>query len=157
MAAAEEEVETVIYRFYSALDDLLQAKGTQAMSDIWHHADYVSTSHPFGHWARGWAEVWATWEEGAAVFACYKGHVGRTDTIGGIHDLRVSMMGEAAFGTSVYKSRLYMSDGPLDLRVNCTNIVHRVGGAWKLVHHHAEQAPPAWQAAIGRMVQAGHG
>jgi ketosteroid isomerase-like protein len=68
----------------------------------------------------------------------------------------VVVVGDAAYSIGVYKSRLYMSDGPLDLSVNCTNVVHRVDGAWKLVHHHADQAPPPWQAAIGKMVQSGH-
>ncbi len=126
------------------------------MNEIWHHADFVTTGHPFGHWARGWTEVWATWEEGAAVFATYKGHEGRSDNIGGIHELKVTVLGDVAHGTGVYKSKLYMSDGELNLRANCTNIAHRVNGVWKLVHHHADQAPPEWQAAIGRMVQAGH-
>ena len=157
MASAEEQAAEVIYGFYSALDDLLRGNGTAAMAAIWHHGDYVTTAHPFGDWARGWSEVWANWEEGAAVFSCYKGHVGRTERIGTISGLAVGVCGDAAFGTSVYQSKLYMSDGELELRVNCTNIVHRINGVWKLVHHHADQAPPAWQAAIGRMVQAGHG
>lgn len=156
MGLVEDEAAKAIYKFYDALEDLLLARGTEAMNQIWHHGDYVTTVHPFGHWARGWTEVWATWEEVPAVFATYKGHAQRTDTIGGIHELHVNVTGDAAYGTGVYKSRLYMSDGPIDLRVNCTNIAHRVNGVWKLVHHHADQAPPDWQAAIGRMVQAGH-
>jgi ketosteroid isomerase-like protein len=156
MGAADEEAEQAIHRFYRALDDLLQNKGTEAMADIWHHASYVTTSHPFGHWARGWAEVWATWEEGAAVFGMYKGHAQRNEPIGGIHDLHVDVRGDVAYGTGVYKSTLYMSDAELKLKANCTNILHRIDGVWKIVHHHADQAPPDWQAAIGRMVQAGH-
>jgi len=156
MGSTEEQAAKAIYKFYDALEDLLRSRGTGGMKEIWHHGDYVTTAHPFGDWARGWTEVAANWEEGAAVFATYKGHDARTDTIGGIHELKVAVMGDAAYGTGVYKSRLYMSDGPIDLRVNCTNIVHRIDGTWKLVHHHADQAPPDWQAAIGRMVQAGH-
>ena len=157
MASAEEEVVAqVIYKFYDALEDLLRSRGTSAMQAIWHHTDKVTTSHPFGSWARGWAEVAANWDEAGAVFDIYKGHANRTDKIGGIHDLKVVVLGDAAYGTSVYKSHLYMSDAELFLTTNCTNIVHRIDGVWKIVHHHADQAPPDWQAAIGRMVQAGH-
>jgi ketosteroid isomerase-like protein len=156
MASAEEEATQAFHALYEALDELLRGKGTKNMHDIWHHADYVTSSHPFGDWARGWAEVWATWEEGAAVWSVYQGHAERSDRIGGIHGLHVAVRGDSAYGTSVYRSKLYMSEGPLDLKVNCTDIVHRIDGAWKVVHHHADQAPPAWQARIGQMVRLGH-
>jgi ketosteroid isomerase-like protein len=156
MGQADEEAAKAIYRFYDALEDLLRRRGIQAMNEAWHHADYVATVHPFGHWARGWAEVWSNWEEGAAVFATYHGHDDRTDKIGGIHDLKVVVVGDSAHGTGTYKSRLYMSDAELTLSVNCTNVAHRLNGEWKVVLHHADQAPPAWQAAIGKMVQTGH-
>lgn len=154
--AAEEDATKVVYAFYEALDDMLQEKGLQKMDDVWHHVDHATTVHPFGGWARSWAEVWATWQEGAAVFACYKGHKTRNEAIGGIHELKVSVVGDIAVATSIYKSTLYMSDGPLELKVNCTNIVQRIGGVWKIIQHHADQAPPDWQAKIGAMVGRGH-
>src|SRR3954471_8399635 len=117
MGPAEDEAVKAIHRFYDALDDLLRNRGIKAMSEAWHHTDYVATVHPFGHWARGWTEVWATWEEGAAVFATYHGHDERTDPIGGIHGLKVVVLGDAAYGTGTYKSRLYMSDAELPLSV----------------------------------------
>jgi len=156
MGSAEDEVTKVIYGFYDALDDLLRSRGTSAMIEIWHHTDYATTSHPFGSWARGWTEVNVNWEEAAAVFGVYQGHATRSDRIGGIHDLKVVVVGDAAYGTGIYKSKLYMSDRQLDLSLNCTNIAHRIDGVWKIVHHHSDQAPPEWQAAIGRMVEAGH-
>jgi hypothetical protein len=155
MGSAEEAGKAIL-RFYDALEDLLRGRGTGLMNEVWHHGDYVSTAHPFGHWARGWTEVWATWEEGAAVFTTYKGHASRTDVIGTIQELKVTVHGDAAHSIGVYKSRLYMSEGPIDLKVNCTNIAHRIDGAWKLVHHHADQAPPEWNARIGKMVETGH-
>ena len=157
MGSAEDDVTKVIYKFYDALEDLLRARGTAAMDEIWHHTDYATTSHPFGSWARGWTEVKVNWDEGAAVFGVYKGHEHRSDRIGGIHDLKVVVLGDAAYGTGIYRSKLYMSDGgELNLSLNCTNIVHRIDGVWKIVHHHADQAQLDWQAAIGAMVAAGH-
>jgi hypothetical protein len=100
--------------------------------------------------------VSVNWEESAAVFGTYKGHATRSDRVGGIHELKVVVLGDAAHGTGIYKSKLYLSDRELTLAINCTNIVHRIDGIWKIVHHHADQAPPEWQAAIGRMVEAGH-
>ena len=156
MGSVEDEATQVIYKFYDALDDLLRSGSAASMVEIWHHTDYVTTSHPFGSWARGWTEVMVNWEEGAAVFAVYKGHANRSDRIGGIHDLKVVVLGDTAYGTGIYRSKLYMSDGELNLCLNCTNIAQRLDGVWKIVHHHADQAKPDWQEAIGRMVGAGH-
>ena len=155
MQAAEREVVQVFEAFYDALDDLLQAKGIQKMADIWHHVPEAATSHPFGGWARGWEEVWTNWQEGAAVFVPYEGHAGRGQPIGGIHDLKVTVSGDIAIATSIYTSKLFMSDGEIDLRLNCTNIARRIDGVWKIIHHHADQAQPDWQARIGRMVEQG--
>ena len=155
MASAEDEAAKAIQRFYDALDMTLRGK-PESMADAWHHVDYATTVHPFGHWARGWAEVWATWQEIAAVFGIYKGHETRTDAIGTISDLKVGLLGDAAYGALRFESRLHLKDGPLILQVNCTNVAHKLDGAWKVVHHHPDQAPPDWTAAIGRMVKAGH-
>src|SRR3954452_19503968 len=121
MASAEDEATRVIYEFYDALEDLLRARGIDSMVAIWHHTDYVTTSHPFGSWARGWTEVKVNWEEGAAVFNIYQGHANRSDRIGGIYDLKVVVVGDTAYGTGTYRSKLYMSDCVLDLCLNCTN------------------------------------
>ena len=156
MGSVEAEATKAIHGFYAALDDLLQGKGTQAMSEIWHHGTEVTTSHPFGDWARGWGEVSASWEETHAVFLLYKGHVGRSDSVGTVEGLHVVVVGDMVLATSVYKSTLYMTEGPLRLKVNCTNVARRIDGVWKIIHHHTDQAPTEWNTAIGAMVQRGH-
>lgn len=156
MGSAEEEATKAIYKFYDALDQLLRGNGSAAMKEAWHHTATVTTAHPFGDWARGWAEVFATWEESLAIWALYKGHEGRSDTVGKIEGLRVVVVGDLALSTCVFKGLMYMSEGPLRLTANCTNAAQRIDGMWKVVHHHADQAPPDWNAAIGAMVQRGH-
>jgi ketosteroid isomerase-like protein len=155
MGSAENDAAQAIHKFYAALEQALRGN-PEPMQDAWHHVDYVTTVHPFGHWARGWSEVWATWQEIAAVFGIYKGHANRTDAISGISELKIGVLGDAGYGASVFQSKLELADGPLILNVNCTNVVHRIDGVWKVVHHHPDKAPPDWVAAIGRMVQAGH-
>lgn len=49
-----------------------------------------------------------------------------------------------------------MSEAPLELKVNCTDSLHRINGVPKVIHHQADQSPPTWQARIGHMVQRGH-
>ena len=51
MASEVEDATKTLYALYDALDDLLLGKGTERMGRLWHHADYVTSSHPFGDWA----------------------------------------------------------------------------------------------------------
>lgn len=150
----EEEVRKAALQFYQALDDLLLNKGVDSMNETWHHEDCTSTVHPFGHWASGWDEVWACWQESAAVFSYYHGHKDRQDGIGTIHDLRVTVVGDMAFTIGVYKSMMYFPDHPRPLSVNCTDVFLKRNGEWKIVHHHADQAPPDYQNALARMLEA---
>jgi len=153
--AATDEAREAILRFYQALDDLLSGKGSEGMSEAWSHDDFVTTVHPFGHWARGWKEVWATWEEIGAVFSFYRGHADRDDNIGDVHDLRVTVLGDVAYSIGIYKSCLYLPEGETRLSVNCTNLAQRRDGVWKIIHHHPDQATADYQAAVGRMVERG--
>ena len=156
MTEEQARAAQAVHVMYDALDLLLRGGGTRAMKEAWHHADYVSCSHPYGDWAHGWPEVWATWEEGAAVWSVYQGHAQRRDRICRIEKLRLALHGETAYATSVYHSKFYLSEGELELQVNCTNVVHRIDGEWKVVHHHADQAPPDWQHRVEKMVRRGH-
>lgn len=154
MTTPEDEVTEAIQKFYQALDDLVLGKGTGAMSEAWHHDDLVTTVHPFGHWARGWKEIAATWDEIAALYTFYHGHDDRTDGVGTIDDLGVIVLGDAAYTTSVYTARWYGL--PVEgMKLNCTNVLHKRDGAWKVVHHHADQATPEVQAALAQMVESG--
>lgn len=149
----ETAAREALLKFYQALDDLLLNKGTDAMSEIWHHEPFVSTVHPFGHWAYGWDEVWACWTESGAIFSYYHGHAGRLEGIGTIHDLHVTVVGEMAFGVSVYKSLMHFPDRTRPLSVNCTDVLVKRNGEWKMVHHHADQANEDYQQAIARLVE----
>lgn len=156
MSTPEEDARQATLRFYDALDDLILGKGTEAMSRAWHHDDSVTTVHPFGHWAQGWQEIAATWEEIAAMYTFYHGHDGRDEGVGAIHELRVMVMGDVAYTTGVYKAHWYgMPGGVEGMNVNCTNVLHKRDGVWKIVHHHADQAPPEVQAALAQMVESG--
>jgi ketosteroid isomerase-like protein len=149
----EEAVRIAVVAFYRALDHLLCNRGTDEMERIWHHEDCVSTVHPFGHWAKGWDEVWACWQESAAVFSYYRGHVGLTEGIGTIHDPKITVVGDMAFVIGVYKSLMHFPDRTRPLSVNCTEVLIKRGGVWKMAHHHADQANDDYQKALARMVE----
>lgn len=136
----EEAVLAAARKFYAALEDLMVGKGIGAMKEAWHQLPNVTAAHPFGDWAVGWDEVYATWE----VFV----HVGR-EGMGGsqIKGLRAMVFGDIAYTMCVFVA------GPFagDVKLNCTNVLRRVDGVWKIVHHHADSSP-ALGAAVEAMI-----
>jgi hypothetical protein len=157
MATEEEAVLEATERFYRALVDLLEGKGVEPMRDCWDHGDKVSTVHPFGHWSIGWKEVSSTWDEVAAVFSLYKGHADRDDHLGSVSKLCAFVLGDVAYTTGLWTSVLYLPFGNAEMKLNCTNILRKRDGVWKIVHHHADQATEDYQQKLGRMVQEAQG
>jgi ketosteroid isomerase-like protein len=130
MTPDEKEVEAVVLRFYQAIEDMVAGKGAGPMRDAWHHTPTVTSSHPTGEWARGWEEVSATWD----VFASF-GKEGNGGTR--ITNVQVQVFGDVAYATSVF----YASPAWGGAKLNCTNILQRMNGAWKVIHHHPDKAP----------------
>lgn len=130
MVAEEENVRLAVRRFYDAIERMIRGDGLAAMRDAWHQSDRVTTGHPSGEWAQGWDEVWATWQ----VFAAF----GRPESAGStITDLRVFVYGDVAYAICTFV-------GPPSFgaeKLACTDILHRVDGVWKMVHHHADKSP----------------
>lgn len=128
MTNEEESVRAATHRFYDAIERLVTGKGLDAMRDAWHHEESVSSAHPTGEWAHGWDEVFATW----GVFASLA-----NEALAGssIRDLRVHVHGDIAYTACVFVA------GPAlgSTRLNCTNVLRRVGGVWKIVHHHPDR------------------
>jgi ketosteroid isomerase-like protein len=130
MTQDEIEVEAAARRFYQAIEQMVSGQGLDAMRDAWHQTDRVTSGHPSGEWSRGWDEVWATWE----VFSSF----GRADRGGTqIKSLQAHVYGDTAYTTCVFiASPSFGGD-----EMQCTNVLHRVDGVWKIVHHHADKSP----------------
>ena len=137
----EAEVRAAAERFYDALEAMVSGKGLEPMKDAWHHNDRVTSGHPSGEWARGWDEVLATW----TVFAPF----GRADRGGSkIRDLGVQVYGDFAYTTCNFvASPAFGSD-----TLACTNVLQRIDGVWKIIHHHADKSP-AMGAALEKIAQ----
>jgi hypothetical protein len=130
MANAENEVKEATRRFYDAIEHIVSGRGPAAMSEAWHHNDRVTGGHPNGGWAIGWDELWSTWE----VFAGF----GRADRGGSsIRDLEAHVYGDIAYTTCIFTAS--PAWGGEDLA--CTNVLQRIDGVWKIIHHHADKGP----------------
>jgi len=129
MTPDESQVRIAVTRFYDALESLIRGDGVEAMKDVWHHTDRVTSSHPTSEWARGWEEVLATW----TVFASIgKPKLGGTK----IRDLQIYVYGDIAYTTCTFV--ISTSYGGA---LACTDILQRVDGVWKMIHHHADRSP----------------
>jgi ketosteroid isomerase-like protein len=123
---------------------MVDGEGLERMREAWHHTPHVTSGHPSGDWATGWDEVWATWE----VFAMF-GKKGRGGSR--IRDLRVHCYGgDLAYTTCTFVASPTFGSGTLA----CTNVLARVDGTWKIVHHHADKSP-AMAAALERLANDG--
>jgi ketosteroid isomerase-like protein len=128
--AEEEAVLAAVRRFYRALEDLLTGKGIEAMREAWHHTPRVTSAHPLGDWSRGWEEVEATW----STFI----QIGRPEMAGSeVTELHAFVYGDVAYTTCVFVTAPFAGK----IKLNCTNVLHRADGAWKIVHHHADKSP----------------
>jgi ketosteroid isomerase-like protein len=125
----EQDVIAAAMRFYDAIEDLVDGRGAARMVEAWHHAPRVTCAHPFDEWSVGWDAIFPTWQELVAV-----GKPG----LGGSHirDLNAFVCGDAAYTIGIF----HVSPGLGGGKLKVTNVLHRVNGIWKVVHHHADKA-----------------
>jgi len=143
MTNDEQAVIDATARFYDAIEKMVSGQGLEAMREAWHHTDRVTGGHPSGNWSEGWDEVWATWE----VFASF----GREDRGGSsISGLRAYVYGDTAYTTCVFQASPAFGGDPLA----CTNVLRRMDGVWKIIHHHADKSP-SMGAALERIATGG--
>jgi ketosteroid isomerase-like protein len=143
MTKDEAEVLAAAQRFYDAIEQMVSGKGLESMRSAWHHTDYVTGGHPSGEWSRGWEEIWATWE----VFAGF----GAPDRGGSkISGLSANVFGDVAYTTCIF----HASPGFGGEKLACTNVLQRIDGVWKIIHHHADKSP-AMGAALERIARGG--
>lgn len=137
----EDDVRAATLRFYDAIEQVISGRGLDAMKAAWHHTDRVTSAHPTGDWARGWDQILASWEAFALLGA--PGNAGSK-----VVDLAVNVHGDLAYTTAIFvASPTFGAE-----RVNVTNVLERVDGAWKLVHHHADKSP-GLAAAITKLIE----
>lgn len=143
MENAEHEVMKAANRFYDAIEQMVSGQGIEAMRNAWHHTDRVTGGHPSGEWSQGWEEVWATWE----VFSSF----GRADRGGSkIRGLKAYVYGDVAYTTCIFTASPAWGAESLA----CTNVLQRIDGVWKVIHHHADKSP-AMGAALERIAKEG--
>ena len=118
------EVDIVALRrlnqqFYEAFE----AQNFDVMSDLWHHSDRVTCTHPGWTVLRGWGAIAASW------VALFQGpqHIQFILT-----DEHVEIVGDVAWVT-VDENIIGSETGAT---VSALNIFERIDGLWRVVAHH---------------------
>jgi ketosteroid isomerase-like protein len=137
-----EEVEEINDRFYRALEN----SDLDEMSEIWLHEDWVKCVHPGWDLIIGWDEICESWDR---IFSNAAGmRVSATE-------IEIRIEGDFAL-LSCYENLAVFLDSvsaPVSARTTATNLFQRVGGKWRMIHHHASQTPNAPMVTESDLIQ----
>ncbi|MGD8413744.1 MAG: nuclear transport factor 2 family protein [Candidatus Latescibacterota bacterium] len=129
--SAEDDVRKASKQFYTALNRM--ANGDPAsLQPIWSHNDSVTTMHPVGGREVGWDHVWNAWDQVAQV---------SSDGTVELKEQLIRVVGDLAYEVGVEHVDFKIAGNRVADEVRVTNIYRQEGGAWKIVHHHADLAP----------------
>jgi ketosteroid isomerase-like protein len=118
-----EEVTRINQAFYDAFESLDIAR----MDRLWAHQDYVTCIHPGWSLRVGWPAVRDSW---VLIF-------NNTFSMSfELTELQVQVAGDLAWVICTENITSRQDDEARVSRVLATNLYERMGGEWKMIHHH---------------------
>lgn len=129
--SAEDEVRDAAERFYAALTSIVNGDA-RPMAEVWSQDAAVTAMHPTGGCHVGWSQVQGSWQEVARIAS------GGRVTLG---DRLIRVIGDVAYELGTEDVDATLAGQPLRAKVRVTNIYRREGGAWRIMHHHADALP----------------
>ncbi len=129
-------------RFYEALE----AGDLTAMETVWLHADWVKCVHPGWELITGWEGVSESWRR---IF----------ENSGGMRvsarEVRIKISGDFSWVSCTESLAIFLdsSSAPVTATTAATNLFHRIGSEWLMVHHHASPTPAAEMIASTSKIQ----
>jgi ketosteroid isomerase-like protein len=132
----EDEVCKAAMGMYEGIDDMASGRGLERLKAARDHSDRVTAAHPSGAWSQGWAEIVVGFE----IFAS----LGKPERGGSsVRGMQAHVYGDIAYTTCLFVAAPAFGGETLA----CTNVLRRLDGAWKVIHHHADKAPAMGAAA----------
>jgi ketosteroid isomerase-like protein len=140
--ADEAAVEAANSSFYAALE----SADFDAMAALWLHAEWIKCVHPGWEVLRGWGQVGESWEQIFANSRRMRAHPS---------DVEMKVEGDFALVSCTENLVIFFDSthAPTSIRTTATNLFHRVGGRWLMVHHHASPVPTASLVAESELMQ----
>lgn len=129
--AIEDGVREASKKFYAGLNSM--ANGDSGpLTDIWAHEADVTTMHPIGGREIGWDAVRGSFAQVAKLAS--KGKVELKDQL-------IRVVGDLAYEAGIERGELMLGGEKVAIEHRVTNIYRKLGGAWKMVHHHTDTSP----------------
>lgn len=138
--ATDDEVRKASRDFYAGLNRMANGDASP-LAAIWAHNAAVTTMHPIGGRQVGWEAVRESFQQVAQLAS--EGKIELKDQL-------IQVVGDVAYELGIEQGELKLGGQSAALEHRVTNIYRREGGAWKLVHHHADTSP-AMQAVLSRL------
>lgn len=130
MASDEEQaVMQAVKGFYDALAVIFEGR-TDAMEELWSHADDVTYMGPGGGYQHGWEQVLENWRAQAAL------KMGGKVTP---ENVRISVGHDIAVAHNFEIGHVADPEGQDEtVSLRATNLFRKENGSWKMIGHHAD-------------------
>jgi ketosteroid isomerase-like protein len=129
--SAEEDVRKASKQFYTGLTNM--AKGDAGLiTEVWSHDENVTAMHPIGSRDVGWNAVRNSFGQVAEL---------ATEGSVGLKDQLIRIVGDVAYEVGIEYGQLKLAGQKCSIEHRVTNIYHKQGGVWKMIHHHADTSP----------------
>ena len=127
--AAEKDIQAATVLFYAAFNSALHGD-LNPLTAVWSHRPDVTNLSAAGGHATGWNEVHAGFLNMVRLYP--SGTITQ-------RDMTVVAGTDMGYSVCIETGQLRSSEGPMvSFNQRATNIFRREGGAWKLIHHHAD-------------------
>lgn len=143
--ATEDEVRKASTQFYAGLNAMANGDAGP-LADSWSHSAAVTALHPIGGRDLGWDAVAASFAKVAELASD-----GKIE----LKDQLIRVAGDTAYEVGTEHGQITLAGQPVSIAHRVTNIYQREGGAWKMVHHHADTAPAMLEVLSRLQAQAG--
>ena len=129
--AVADDVRQASEKFYAALNQMAAGDGS-SMDAVWGHGNDVTALHPIGGRNEGWDETRTAFEQVGSVAS--GGQVRLRDQL-------IQVGTDLAYEVGIEEGEITMAGEQVSFDHRVTNIYRRVGGEWKVVHHHTDLSP----------------
>ncbi len=126
-----DDVRKASGAFYVALNRMVNGKAG-SMADVWSHGTDVTAMHPIGGREVGWEAVRSSFEQVAQLAS-----EGKVE----LRDQMIQVVGDMAYEIGVERGEMVLAGRELSMEHRVTNVYRRMGGTWKVVHHHTDSSP----------------